>query len=138
MLHTRPLLLLAAATIAGACASSPAASGPTQSSSSPSPATTRMRSDVITAEELAKIDAPNVLLAVQRLRPQFLQTRGQTSIMGSSAIQVYVDGTHMGGIDVLQQINTTDVKEIRWLSSSEATQRFGTGNAQGAIVITRR
>jgi len=131
MRHLRFSLLLAAATFAGACASSSAASGP-------SAATTRTRSDVITAEELAKVDAPNAYLAVQRLRPQFLQTRGQTTIMGSSAIQVYVDGTRMGGLESLQQIPTNDVKEIRWLSSSEATQRFGTGNAQGAIVVTRK
>jgi len=137
MRYLRPSLLLIAATIAGACASSPA-SGPTQSSSEPRPASTRVRSDVITAEELAKVDAPNALLAVQRLRPQFLQTRGQTTIMTSSTIQVYVDGTRMGGPESLEQINTADIKEIRWLSSSEATQRFGTGNAQGAIVVTRK
>jgi hypothetical protein len=137
MRYLRPYLLFVAAAIAGACASNPA-SGPTQSSSTPSRSTTRVRSDVITAEELAKVDAPNALLAVQRLRPQFLQTRGQTTIMSSSEIQVYVDGTRMGGVQSLEQINTVDIKEIRWLSSSEATQRFGTGNAQGAIVITRK
>ena len=130
MRHLWLSLLLAAATFAGACASSSAASNPS--------ASTRTRSDVISAEELAKVDAPNAYLAVQRLRPQFLQTRGQTTIMGSSAIQVYVDGTRMGGVESLQQIPTNDIKEIRWLSSSEATQRFGTGNAQGAIVVTRK
>ena len=137
MRYLRPSLFVLAAAIVSACASSPA-SGPTQSSSTPSPSAPRIRSDVITAEELAKIDAPNALLAVQRLRPQFLQTRGQTTIMSSSTIQVYVDGTRMGGPESLQQINTTDIKEIRWLNSSEATQRFGTGNAQGAIVVTRK
>ena len=127
-----PLVLLAAA-VSGGCASSSASSSPSGAAT-----TTRMRADVITAEELAKVDAPNAYLAVQRLRPQYLQTRGQTTIMGTSVISVYVDGTRMGGTEALQQIPTSDIKEIRWLSSSEATQRFGTGNAQGAIVITRK
>jgi TonB-dependent receptor-like protein len=133
MRQSKLCILLVAATITGACASNPAASSPSSGQSA-----TRTRSEVITAEELAKVDAPNAYLAVQRLRPQYLQTRGQTTIMGQSSIQVYVDGTRMGGVEALQQIPTTDIKEIRWLSSSEATQRFGTGNAQGAIVVTRK
>jgi|GraSoiStandDraft_4_1057263.scaffolds.fasta_scaffold875226_2 hypothetical protein len=132
MRYLRLSFLLVAGALSGACASNPASSSPSGS------APARTRADVITAEELAKVDAPNAYLAVQRLRPQYLQTRGQTTIMGTSVISVYVDGTRMGGTEALQQIPTTDIKEIRWLNSSEATQRFGTGNAQGAIVITRK
>jgi len=132
MRYLRFSFLLVAGALNGACASNPASTSPSN------PSAAHSRTDVITAEELAKVDAPNAFLAVQRLRPQYLQTRGQTTIMGTSVISVYVDGTRMGGTESLQQIPTADIKEIRWLSSSEATQRFGTGNAQGAIVITRK
>jgi hypothetical protein len=41
-------------------------------------------------------------------------------------------------VDMLEQIVASDVKQIEWLSASDATQRFGTGHPHGAILITRR
>jgi hypothetical protein len=51
---------------------------------------------------------------------------------------VYVDGVRRGDLQVLRQINAIDVKEVRHLSATEATQRFGTGNTMGAIVVTSK
>ena len=44
----------------------------------------------------------------------------------------------MGGPDMLQQIPITEFKEIRYLSATDATQRFGTGHTAGAIIVTRK
>ena len=52
--------------------------------------------------------------------------------------EVYVDGARFGGIESLSLIQATPILEIRFLSASEATSRFGTGNSGGAIVITTR
>ena len=74
------------------------------------------------------------------LRPAFLVVRGTSSFGNAAAevVQVYVDGVRRGDLQVLHQINAVDVKEVRHLSSTEATQRFGTGNTMGAIVVTRK
>jgi hypothetical protein len=127
------LVVLAVAPVG--CASSSGSSATQQSSRQ------RPSRDVITAEELATIDAQTALQAVQRLRPNFLQTRGGSSMsitQGPVSIVVYVDQTRMGGPSTLSQIPVTEVKEIRYLNATDATQRYGTGHGAGAIVVTRR
>ncbi|HEY7235849.1 MAG TPA: TonB-dependent receptor plug domain-containing protein [Gemmatimonadaceae bacterium] len=141
-MKTHSMFIVAAALFAfvPGCASSPAgAPGATQQSSSP----TRSHGsrDVITFEELSKLDVQNALQAVQRLRPNFLQTHGGMSssmTLGPQDVVVYVDNTRMGGPSALSQIPITEVKEIQYLNGPDATQRFGTGHGSGAIIVTRR
>ena len=132
--------LLAAVLIAAApgCASSPAgaATSATQQSSRQ-----RGQRDRITSEELAAIDVQNALQAVQRLRPNFLQTRGGATMsitQGPQDVVVYVDQTKMGGPSTLAQIPITDVKEIQYLNGTDATQRYGTGHGAGTIIVIRK
>jgi hypothetical protein len=101
----------------------------------------RRNSDVITLDELATVGHYDLYAAINQLRPAYLVTRGVTSLGVATApevIQVYVDGARKGDLQVLHQINASDVKEVRHLSATEATQRFGTGNTMGAIVVTRK
>lgn len=119
-----------------ACASKPSGATATQQSSRP-----RTSRDLITAEELASIDAQTALQAVQRLRPNFLQTRGGASMSITSGpvnVVVYVDQTRMGGPNTLSQIPVTEIREIRYLNATDATQRYGTGHGAGAIIVTRK
>lgn len=140
---TRSMLIIAAVVIASVpgCASSPAAaSGATQQSASSS-SRSRGSRDVITQEELAKVDVQNALDAVRRLRPSFLQTHGGMSssiTQGPQDVVVYVDNTRMGGPSTLAQIPITDVKEIQYLNGPDATQRYGTGHGSGAIIVIRK
>jgi len=137
-----PSLLVAASVVVGAfgCASSPAGTpGATQQASSPS--RSRSSRDLITSEELAKLDVQNALDAVRRLRPNFLQTHGGLSssiTQGPQDVVVYVDNTKMGGPASLAQIPITDVKEIQYLNGPDATQRYGTGHGSGAIIVIRK
>lgn len=135
--HWSVLLLALLAVTLGGCASPSGGTAATQQSSS-RPRTSR---DVITAEELATIDAQTALQAVQRLRPNFLQTRGGASMsinQGPVNVVVYVDQTRMGGPNSLSQIPVTEIREIRYLNASDATQRYGTGHGAGAIIVTRK
>ena len=139
---SRSLLIVAAVVIAGVpgCASSPAASGATQQSASSS-SRSRGSRDVITQEELAKVDVQNALDAVRRLRPSYLQTHGGLSssiTQGPQDVVVYVDNTRMGGPSTLAHIPITDVKEIQYLNGPDATQRYGTGHGSGAIIVIRK
>jgi hypothetical protein len=93
---------------------------------------------VITAEELNQTGESNVYMAVQRLRPQWLRARprGQTRMAGPEAdVVVYIDATRYGSINSLQSLAVGGIYEIRRYDASEATNRFGTGHVNGAIVI---
>lgn len=116
--------------LAAACAS---ASGPRSAGASG----TR---DVITEAELQEFGAQPLRQAIQRLRPQFLRTRGPSSITMQSAdvIVVYMGNTRMGGLEVLDQITTSDVREVRYMSPTDATQRFGINHTSGAIILVPR
>jgi hypothetical protein len=142
---TRSLML--AATLAGAlgCASSGSSSqaGEPQTTAVSSAGTTRPRKDpnVITGEELASRSTLTARQAIEQLRPQFLRVRGTTTLgnaQTSDVIWVYFDGTRMGTLEVLNNIGAHEIREIRYLNPSEATNRYGTGHVQGAILITRK
>lgn len=95
--------------------------------------------DVITMEELAT-QTGTARQAIQRLRPRFLRVRGPSTIHSPEAdrIVVYVDNARMGSVEILDQIRSEDITEIRYLNSADATSRYGMGHSAGAIVITRR
>lgn len=110
-------------------------------SSSSNPRTARSDRNVIMADEIARVGASTALEAVQRLQPLMLEKhRGPSSINleDQAQINVYVDGARMGGVEALSLIQAPAIVEIRYLSPSEATIRFGTGNAAGAIVVVTR
>jgi hypothetical protein len=135
MPHRWIVLPVAAACLAG-CASSTGSTPQGTTTTTP-----RRDTNVITAEELATVAQGDLFLAVQQLRPTFLQTRGMTSTGVGTApevLQVYVNGIRTGDVNALHQIQVIDVKEVRRLSATEATQRFGTGHTMGAILVTRK
>ena len=52
---------------------------------------------------------------------------------------VFVDGRRFGELPVLRQFGVEEIEEIRFLSASDATTRFGTGYPGGIInLILRR
>jgi hypothetical protein len=98
----------------------------------------RRASEVITAEELDASGESNVYLAVQRLRPQWLRARPRGSMRLSGpepAVIVYIDATRFGTLSSLQSLTVGGIYEIRRYDASEATNRFGTGHTNGAIVV---
>lgn len=103
--------------------------------------------NVITTEEIAKSSATNAYDLIQRLRPNFLRTRGAVhgapGSNGSTNIEsvdlvVYLNENRLGGSDQLRQISTTDIREVRYFSASDATTKWGTGHTAGAIQIVSR
>lgn len=127
------------------CASSGTSTqaGEPQTTAVSSPGSTRPRRDpnVITAEELASRSTLTARQAIEQLRPQFLRIRGTTTLGNAQTgdvIWVYFDGTRMGTVEVLNNISAHEIREIRYLNPSEATNRYGTGHVQGAILITRK
>ena len=96
---------------------------------------------VLTAEDLRTETARTLDDVIRRQRPQWLTKRGPVSLQAERGgdIVVYRDGVRAGGPEVLPGIPTDLVESVRFLSAAEATTRFGTGHAHGAIlVVTRR
>ena len=129
----------------GACASGgskPAAAPSTTATASVSSSPKRGSSNLITQAEIESTSLELLYDVIERLRPSMLRARGQTSRLSSGAetstIKVYHNGTLMGDLSSLRSIQSSSVKQVEFLSSSDATTRFGTGNAAGAIVITSK
>lgn len=101
---------------------------------------TRRSTNVITAEEIAGVTVNTAAEAIQRLRPQWLNTRSSPTMTNPDGEPpaVYVDGLRMEGIRELERIRAVQVQEIRFMRASDATNRFGTGHTGGAILVTTR
>jgi len=125
--------------VSSGCSSSGSSSSATGAPRAPS-----RQQDVITAAEIAEraADASNALQVVQKLRPQMLTTRGRFSPADSSDAgarpRVVVDGVAIGQVENLVNVNAISVMEIRYISATDATTRFGTGYVGGAILVTTK
>lgn len=98
----------------------------------------RRNVDIITTEEVDRTSAATALEIIQRVRPSWLRTRGSASILLAAPIRVYVDGAPFGGVDALRQLSANAVERMERLGSSEATRRFGTDHANGAVIVYTR
>jgi outer membrane cobalamin receptor len=131
----REILLVSVLVGLAACASKPSSEA---TPGQPAPAQ-RGSTNVITQAEIERTAATTVLEVIERLRPNYLQTRGAISMTQKDVgVVVYADGTLLGDVSALSRISAADVKRIEYLSASEATQRYGTGHVHGAILITRK
>ncbi len=61
---------------------------------------------------------------------------GQTGMpRDASGIQVYLDGTRLGGIETLKGIPITSVWTIHRISGTDAQARYGIGHSDGVIFV---
>ncbi len=121
------------------------------------------QANLITADDIQReAGARNAFELIRALRPNWLEARGVQSLGSPGVYQttrgpggdvrrerggptnsarevmVYVDGTRMGGPEMLRQILASNLQEVRYLGGTEATSRFGTDHAAGAILVTLR
>jgi hypothetical protein len=93
--------------------------------------------DYIGAAEMRSVGANDALEAINRLRPFFFRRGRETSaVTGQSLLQVYLDNIKLGGLETLQTIPIESIKSIQYLSSSEATIRWGTNHTGGVILLS--
>ena len=82
----------------------------------------------ISEEEIHGLDAAQTAMDVVELsRPAWLRAKGLV-------ITVYLNGIHMGGEDQLDNISIYSIKELRFLTPSEATTLYGTGAGFGGTI----
>lgn len=90
---------------------------------------------VLSGDEIRAANQPHARAAVERLRPWF---RGTGSSRGGHQPVVFVDGVRIFHLLELEGISSQVIREIRFLSRTEAHFRYG-GRVPGtAIEITTR
>ena len=102
--------------------------------------------NVILAEEIESVQVQTAYEAVQRLRGDFLKSRGtvtrtsaQRATQVQPAITVFVDGIETGTAErTLPLIPAKEVQEIRLYRSTDAATKFGSRHNGGVIEVTMR
>jgi hypothetical protein len=134
MTRSRRFVALALLALAVGCASSGASAG-------------KQNPNVITTEEIGQSTASTAYELIQRLRPNYLRTRGAVhgspTASGENRLEtvdlvVYLNENRLGGTDQLRQMPISEIREIRYYSASEATTKWGTGHSAGAIQVVSR
>ncbi|MFC1492996.1 hypothetical protein ACFL6O_03480 [candidate division KSB1 bacterium] len=107
---------------------------------STAPGTKRTNYDrnLIVEEEILKTGAVSAYDLINKLRPFWLRGRGSRSVNFTETADfpiIYVNGQKFGTIETLREISNSNITEIRFLPSSDATIRFGMNHGGGAIMI---
>ncbi|HEX7118517.1 MAG TPA: TonB-dependent receptor plug domain-containing protein [Longimicrobiales bacterium] len=124
MRRRRALPVVAVAAAVAACATATNAAGPASR-------------NLITAAELAETNAQNAYEAVRVLQPQWLQSRGPSSLtdMTPTGATVFVNGVEAGDASYLRNLGIQDIAEIRYYEPGTAAARFGMGHPRGVIDV---
>lgn len=89
----------------------------------------------ITREQIAEPRFSSAYDVVRALRGTWLNPRGAASIRTRVEVQVYLDGVHLGGVDMLKGLSTPTVQYIRYINGTDATTRWGIGHGRGVIYV---
>jgi hypothetical protein len=124
-----PLLLIVAMAFIVGCAST------TQQSQSGQAGGSRL-----TRTQLESANSNNLYDAIAKLRPEWLSSRGPTSMTDATptSVSVFMGGTMLGKADYLKQLTVIDVTEVRYWDPGQASARFGMGHPRGVLEILRK
>lgn len=100
------------------------------------PRAVRGPADRITEAEISAGIYQNALEIVQNLRPAMTRPRGTSST--PVPVVAYVDDVRMVDLGGLATVPAGRVKEIRYISATDATTRWGTGHGSGVILVTTK
>jgi hypothetical protein len=127
----RRISLLALVLSGTACAAASSTTRPVRSASR----------EVITAAEIVAARVQDVYQAVAHLRPEFLRRRSLTMARPQRTpdVLVFLDDIEFGTVESMRNIPLARVRQIRYLTPSEANLRWGGSHSGGVIhVITLR
>jgi len=97
---------------------------------------------VLTNAELRATNEKFLYDLIQRQRPEWLRTHGNSSIAqglsgntDADRATVYQDREKIGTVELLRQIDVSSVTSVRFYTPAQAQLRFGTGNVNGVIQL---
>lgn len=133
---TAPLAIVALT----ACASAPAQKSASSSSAAQTAAQSR-NPNLLTAADIAargQVDG-TAYDVIRRLRPTFLTFHGAAGTSNAAgAVQVSLDGSSLSAVSLLQGLPALNIAEVRYLSASDAAQRFGTSANGGPVLLVKQ
>ena len=91
---------------------------------------------VITHDEMVADHFITVYDAVTALRSNWLNVRPNTLTGTQEDVVIYFDATRLGGPAELRNIRVSDIDHVQHYDAVAATQRFGVGHTQGAILVS--
>ncbi|HET9636298.1 MAG TPA: hypothetical protein VFP26_10245 [Gemmatimonadaceae bacterium] len=99
--------------------------------------------NVITQDEITAQNGVNAYDVISHLRPQYLKTRGRTTIQSQPTVSseyasVFLDSQYFGDLNSLRNIASINIKEIRYLPANESVTRYGMQYGNGVIEIRTR
>ena len=118
----KPIVLAVAALLFTGCAAGQSGS-------------TRVNPDRISREEIIEAGPSSAFDLIQKVRPLWLRRRGNTSFTQNTDVLVYVDGTRVGEREALRGIRTDNLESLEFMDARRATNRFGPGHMNGAILL---
>jgi len=98
----------------------------------------RTNPNLITRVEIDEAGPSTVYDLIQKLRPLWLRERGAVSFTDETDLAVYLDRSRMGGREELRTIYSQNVESLEFLDARRATNQFGSGHVNGAILIRTR
>lgn len=95
---------------------------------------------LITEEEILSTNATTAYDVIARLRAEYLRNRGPTSLVLPSRAEpvVFLNEQMYGSIDVLKQVRSNDLSEIRFYDGPDAVTKFGSQYSGGVIQLVTR
>lgn len=99
--------------------------------------------NVITQDEITAQNGVNAYDVISHLRPQYLKTRGRTTIQSQPTVSseyasVFLDSQYYGDLNSLRNIASINIREIRYLPANESVTRYGMQYGNGVIEIRTR
>ena len=127
-------LSLALTVAVAGCAARSAGSRPPADMSSHPPAAPQERGDILGADEIATAKGASTALdAIRQLRPLFLRRDARLNATDKGAVSIYLNTMRLGGVEALATIPVSTIREIRYLTQTEAA-RFVKQNVSGAVI----
>lgn len=95
---------------------------------------------LITEDEILSTNATTAYDVIARLRAEYLRNRGPTSLLLPSRAEpvVFLNEQLYGSLDVLKQVRSSDLAEIRFYDGPDATTKFGSQYSGGVIQLVIR
>ena len=92
----------------------------------------------ITGAELVATGHRDLHEALRALRPNWLRARGPGRLSGEVAeVTVFLNETPYGTVRDLSRIPLNAVRDVRYMSPSDATTRYGLSGGSAGLVLVR-
>lgn len=97
----------------------------------------RVDRTIITVDQIQERGFRNAYEAVEGLRATWLKERPD-GLTTQREIQVYLDNSRLGGVQMLRQISTPQIASIRYIDAATAINRWGVDHSLGVIMVISR